>query len=105
MGRWLVILSLAAVAMTLPQSSDVPLWKRLLSSFSPAPLPADSDEALSFGAAAATPYSAESVTGLQAPEPLSSAEPITGSQAREALNSLESVSLESVVSIAGWRVR
>src|SRR5215468_2234896 len=42
MGRWLVILSLAVVqrpdiAMASPKSPDLPLWKRLLSTFTPKP--------------------------------------------------------------------
>jgi rare lipoprotein A len=45
MGRWLVILSLAVVqwpdvALASAKSPDVPLWKRLLSSFTPIPRPA-----------------------------------------------------------------
>jgi len=45
MGRWLVILSLAVVqcpdvATASPKSSDVPLWKKLLSAFTPTPQPA-----------------------------------------------------------------
>jgi rare lipoprotein A len=43
MGRWLVILSLAIMqcsdaAVASSKSSDMPLWKRLLSAFTPAPL-------------------------------------------------------------------
>jgi rare lipoprotein A len=45
MGRWLVILSLAVVqwpvsAVASSKSSDVPLWKSLLSAFTPVPRPA-----------------------------------------------------------------
>jgi rare lipoprotein A len=45
MGRWLVILSLAVVqwpdvAMASSNSSDAPLWQRLLSAFTPLPRPA-----------------------------------------------------------------
>jgi rare lipoprotein A len=45
MGRWLVILSLVLVqwpdsAAASSQSSDVPLWKSLLSAFTPIPRPA-----------------------------------------------------------------
>ena len=44
MGRWLVILSLAVVqcpdiAKASSKSSDLPLWKRLLSGFTPTPKP------------------------------------------------------------------
>jgi rare lipoprotein A len=45
MGRWLVILSLAVVqwpdaAIASSKSWDVPLWKKLLSTFTPIPTPA-----------------------------------------------------------------
>jgi rare lipoprotein A len=45
MGRWLVILSLAIVqwpdaAIASSKSSDLPLWKKLLSTFTPTPTPA-----------------------------------------------------------------
>jgi rare lipoprotein A len=50
MGRWFVILSLAVmqcpdIAKASPKSSDVPLWKRLLSAFTPAPQPAHNAQA------------------------------------------------------------
>lgn len=68
MGRWLVILSLAAaqcpdLAMASTTSSDVPLWKRVLSVFKPAAKPAHHDQAQAARAAvapSAPPPSAES---------------------------------------------
>src|SRR5215468_6527651 len=95
MGRWLVILSLAVIAMSLPHSLDGSPWKTLLSSFTSAPRPTHSDEAQPFGAAV-TADSGETIIGSQAPEPPSSQEPDAGLQAREPLNSPEPVS--------GWQV-
>src|SRR6267143_3615768 len=76
MGRWLVILSLAVVqcpdiAMASSKSSDLPLWKRLLSALKPAPPPAHRDKG-QLVRAAATPNSAEPVAGSQADEPVKS---------------------------------
>jgi rare lipoprotein A (peptidoglycan hydrolase) len=77
MGRWLVILSLAVVqcpdiAMASSKSSDLTLWKRLLSAFKPAPPPAPRDPAhrdkVQLVRTAATPNAAEPVTGSQADE-------------------------------------
>src|SRR5712671_440791 len=73
MGRWLVILSLAVVqcpdiAMASSKSSDLPLWKRLLSTFKPAPPPAHRDKAR-LVRAAATPNSPGPVAGSQLSEP------------------------------------
>jgi rare lipoprotein A len=67
MGRWLVILSLAVVqspdiALASAKSSDVPLWKRLLSVLKPAARPAHRDHAQSVGAVAEAP-SPEPATG------------------------------------------
>jgi rare lipoprotein A len=81
MGRWLVILSLAVaqcpdIAMASSKSSDLPLWKRLLSAFKPAPRPAHRDPAhrdkVQLIRAAATPNSAEPAAGSQADEPTKS---------------------------------
>src|SRR5882672_6496727 len=101
MGRWLVILSLAVVqcpdiAMASSKSSDLPLWKRLLSAFKPAPPPAHSAPAprdlahrdlahrdpvhrdpvhrdkVQLVTAAATPNAAEPVAGSPADEPTKS---------------------------------
>src|SRR6266566_4925825 len=90
MGRWLVILSLAVVqypeiAMASSESSNVPLWKRLLSVLTPASQPALPDQAQPVKAA--TPDSPEPVAGSQARELTDSAEPVTGSQARKPLKS------------------
>jgi len=76
MGRWLVILSLAvaqypAIAVASPKSADVPLWKRLLSTFQPAPRPARRDKAQVIWAAA-MPNSPEPITDSQVREPLKS---------------------------------
>src|SRR6266566_670524 len=75
MGRWLVILSLAVVqypeiAMASSESSNVPLWKRLLSVLTPASQPALPDQAQPVKAA--TTDSPEPVTGSQARKPLKS---------------------------------
>jgi rare lipoprotein A len=104
MGRWLVILSLAVaqwpdVATASPKSSDVPLWKRLLSSFTPSPRPATpaprparrdpphGDPAHRDKAqlvrSAATPKSPEPATDPEVGKPPSSPEPVAGSQVRE----------------------
>ena len=87
MGRWLVILSLAVVqcpdiAMASSKSSDLPLWKRLLSTFKPAPLPAHRDKAR-LVRAAATPNSPGPVAESQVREPPNSPEPVAGSQLSE----------------------
>src|SRR5216683_4787070 len=76
MGRWLVILSLAVaqypdIAMASPKSSDVPLWKRLLSAFTPTPRPTYRAQAQPFRAVA-TPNSPEPVAGSQVHEPTKS---------------------------------
>src|SRR5260370_6658556 len=73
MGRWLVILSLAVVqcpdiAMASSKSSDLPLWKRLISTFKPAPSPAHRDKG-QLVRAAATPNAAEPVARSPAREP------------------------------------
>src|SRR5215470_18603827 len=81
MGRWLFILSLAVVqcpdiAMASSKSSDLQLWKRLLSTFKPAPPPAQRDPAHhdkgQLVGAAATPNAVEPVAGSQADEPTKS---------------------------------
>ncbi|SRR6266436_9355832 len=91
MGRWLVILSLAVVqcpdiAMASSKSSDLPLWKRLLSAFKPAPPPAHSASAprdpahrdpvhrdkVQLVTAVATPNAADPVAGSPADEPTKS---------------------------------
>src|SRR6266481_84751 len=77
MGRWLVILSLAVVqypdiAVALPKSSDLPLWKRLVSALTPAPRPTHHAQAQPPFSAVATPNSAEPVAGSQAGEPTKS---------------------------------
>jgi rare lipoprotein A (peptidoglycan hydrolase) len=81
MGRWLVILGLAMVqcpdiAMASSKSSDLPLWKRLLSTFKPTPPPAQRDPAHhgrgQLVRAAATPNAVEQVAGSQADEPTKS---------------------------------
>ncbi len=87
MGRWLVILSLAVVqcpdiAMASSKSSDLPLWKRLLSAFKPAPPPAHRDKAR-LVRAAATPNSPGPVAESQVREPPNSPEPVAGSQLSE----------------------
>ena len=87
MGRWLVILSLAVVqcpdiAMASSKSSDLPLWKRLLSTFRPAPPPAHRDKAR-LVRAAATPNSPAPVAESQVREPPNSPEPVAGSQLSE----------------------
>src|SRR5258708_39755959 len=74
MGRWLVILSLAAVqyhdiAMASSKSSDVPLWKRLLSAFTPASRPAHHDQR---SRAVVTANSTEPVAASRAHEPTKS---------------------------------
>lgn len=63
MQRWIVILSLALVqwpnfAVASPKTEDVPLWKRVLSVFTPAARPAHHDRKQSTAAAAA-PISTE----------------------------------------------
>jgi rare lipoprotein A (peptidoglycan hydrolase) len=77
MGRWLVILSLAVVqcpdiAMASSKSSDLPLWKRLLSAFKPVPPPAHRDPAhrdkVQLVRAVATPNAAEPAAGPPADE-------------------------------------
>ncbi len=88
MGRWLVILSLAVVqypeiAMASSESSNVPLWKRLLSVLTPASQPALPDQAQPVKAA--TPDSPEPVAESQAREPLNSGEPVIGWQVLEPL--------------------
>jgi rare lipoprotein A len=92
MGRWLVILSLAVVqcpdiAMASSKSSDLPLWKRLLSAFKPAPPPAHRDPAhrdkVQLVRAAAAPNSPGSATESQVREPLNSPEPVAESQLGE----------------------
>src|SRR5260370_9154708 len=100
MGGWLVILSLAVVqcpdiAMASSKSSDLPLWKRLLSTFKPAPPPAHRDPAhrdpahpvrhdkVQLTRAAATPNSPGPVAESQVPEPPDSPEPIAGSHLGE----------------------
>src|SRR5258708_35521298 len=87
MGRWLVILSLAVVqcpdiAMASSKSSDLPLWKRLLSAFKPAPPPAHPDKAR-LVRAAVTPNSPGPVAESQVREPPNSPEPVAGSQLSE----------------------
>src|SRR5260370_17546599 len=84
MGRWLVILSLAVVqcpdiAMASSKSSDLTLWKRLLSAFKPAPPPAHRDKAR-LVRAAATPNSPGPVAESQVREPPNSPEPAAGPQ-------------------------
>jgi rare lipoprotein A len=74
MGRWLVILSLAAVqcpdiAMASSKSSDVPLWKRLLSAFTPAPRSAHHDQR---SRALVTANSTEPVAASRVHEPTKS---------------------------------
>jgi len=76
MGRWLVILSLAVVqcpdiAMASSKSSDLPLWKRLLSTFKPAPPPAHRDK-VRLVRAVATPNAAEPAAGSPPDEPTKS---------------------------------
>jgi rare lipoprotein A (peptidoglycan hydrolase) len=76
MGRWLVILSLAVVqcpdiAMASSKSSDLPLWKRLLSTFKPAQPPAHRDK-VQLVRAVATPNAAEPAAESQADEPIKS---------------------------------
>src|SRR5215468_4585928 len=76
MERWLVILSLAVVqcpdiSMASPKSAEVPLWKRLLSTFTATPRPARRDEAGVFKAVA-TPNSTEPVAEPQVQEPAKS---------------------------------
>jgi rare lipoprotein A len=94
MGRWLVILSLAVVqcpdiAMASSKSSDLPLWKKLLSAFKPAPPPAHRDavhpdpvhrDKVRLVRAAATPNSPAPVAESQVREPPNSLEPVDGSQ-------------------------
>src|SRR5260370_18368992 len=71
MGRWVVILRLAVVqcpdiAMASSKSSDLPLWKRLISTFKPSPAHRDKGQLVR---AAATPNTAEPVAGSPADEP------------------------------------
>jgi rare lipoprotein A len=92
MGRWLVILSLAVaqcpdIAMASSKSSDLPLWKRLLSTFKPVPPPAHRDPAhrdkVRLVKGAATPTSPGPVAESQVREPPNSAEPVAGGQLGE----------------------
>ena len=116
MGRWLVILSLAVVqypdiAVASSESSDIPLWKKLLSAFTSAPPPTHRHKAQPFRTAA-TPHPAKPVAVSLVRKPPSSAEPVAESQAREPLNSAEPVTgsqvrapLHSAEPVAGWQVR
>jgi rare lipoprotein A len=95
MGRWLVILSLAVaqcpdIAMASSKSSDLPLWKRLLSTFKPAPPPAHRDpphpvrhDKVQLTRAAATPNSPGPVAESQVREPPDYPEPVAGSRLGE----------------------
>lgn len=74
MGRWLVIISLAAaqcpdVAMASSISSEVPLWKRLISVFKPATRPPRHDQGQPVRTVVAA-NSPEPVARLRAHEPL-----------------------------------
>jgi rare lipoprotein A len=83
--------------MASSKSSDVPLWKRLLSAFKPAPPPAHRDPAhrdpahrdpahrdkVQLIRAAATPNSPGPVAESQVREPPNSPEPVAGSQLGE----------------------
>jgi rare lipoprotein A len=76
MGRWLVILSLAVtqhpdIALASPKSSDIPLWKRLLSTFTPVTKPVHRSRAQP-AKAVVTPDSPEPVSGSQVHEPTKS---------------------------------
>lgn len=73
MGRWLVIISLAAaqcpdIAMASSKSTEVPLWKRLISVFKPVTKPARHDQVRPVRAVVAAD-SPEPVAGLAAHEP------------------------------------
>jgi rare lipoprotein A len=73
MGRWLVILSLTvaqypASAMASSKSPDLPLWKRLLSSFTPATKPPKNAQSQA-SMVMAKANSSESTTGSQGHEP------------------------------------
>jgi rare lipoprotein A len=109
MGRWLVILSLAMaqwpnMAAASPKSSDVPLWKRLLSSFTSAPQQPPRERARRPAKAIATAKLHEPVVGPRAHEP------IAAPQARQAI--AESQAQESAAPksqapepVAGWQAR
>jgi rare lipoprotein A len=89
MARWLVILSLAVVqcpdvAMASSQASDVPLWKRLLSVFTPTTKPAPPQRAHHVKAVV-TPKRQDPVAGPQAREAVAESqaqEPFARSQAQ-----------------------
>jgi rare lipoprotein A len=108
MGRWLVILSLAVVqwpdvAAASSKSSDAPLWKRLLSSFTPAPQPAPRERARRRVKAVGTAKLQEPAAEPQAHEPTSGLQArqlVAGSQAQEAV--ARSPAPEPV---AGWQAR
>src|SRR5262249_59806011 len=82
MGRWLVILSLTVaqypdIAVAASKSSDIPLWKRLLSALTPAPRPVSRDRAQPLGAVA-TSNSREPVAGSWVREPTNPTGPGAG---------------------------
>jgi rare lipoprotein A len=114
------------IAVASSESSDVPLWKKLLSAFTPAPRPAHRHKERPLRAAATRnslerlaespvrepPNAAEPVAESQAREPPNPAEPVVGSQVRAQLSAAEPVTgppvrapLHPAEAVAGWQVR
>jgi rare lipoprotein A len=107
MGRWFVILSLTVVqcsdaAMASSKSSDVPLWKRLISAFAPGSMPVPRKQAR-LAKAFATAKPQELVAESQARDP--AAEPPASQLVAESQAQGPAASLEPNESIAGWQPR